>query len=41
MLKKQKKCVNSIRKVEISITTLAEESDVATKLEYSASDIEK
>ena len=32
---------NSIRSVEISITTSAKEADEATKLEYSASDIEK
>ena len=39
-LKIQKKSVNSIGSVEISITTWAEEADVATKLEYFASDIE-
>ena len=33
--------VNSIRAAEISINTWAEEADDATKLEYSASDIEK
>ena len=33
--------MNSVRSVEISITTLAEEAGEATKLEYYASDIEK
>ena len=33
--------MNSIGSVEISITTWAKETDEATKLEYSASDIEK
>ena len=33
--------MNSIRAAEISINTWAEEADDATKLEYSASDIEK
>ena len=33
--------MNSIRSVEISITTWAEEADEATKLEYSASGLEK
>ena len=33
--------MNLIGSVEISITTCAEKADVATKLEYSASDIEK
>ena len=37
----ERKKVNSIRSVEIAITTWAEESDEATKLDYSASDIEK
>ena len=32
------KYVNSIKSVEISITTWAEEADEANKLEYSASD---
>ena len=36
-----KKEVNSIRAAEISVNTWAEEADDATKLEYSASDIEK
>ena len=40
LLNSQKK-VNSIGSVKISITTWAEEADEATKLEYSASDIEK
>ena len=33
--------MNSVRSVEISITTWAEEAGEATKLEYYASDIEK
>ena len=33
--------MNSIRSVEISITTWVEKADEATKIEYSASDIEK
>ena len=33
--------VNAIGSVEISITTLSEEADEATKLEYSASDTKK
>ena len=32
--------MNSIRSVEISLNSLTEEADKATKLEYSASDIE-
>ena len=33
--------MNSVRSVEISITTWAEEAGEANKLEYSASDLEK
>ena len=33
--------MNSIRSIEISITTLAEEAHEATKLGYFASDVEK